>query len=759
MNLIIYLINLEKYFNPQFMLNTNQLSQVDETNCDREPIHILGHIQPQGFFIATDANFKIVQVSTNLADYLDIKAEELIGKLLTDLGFIGMEDKVQLLQIKKNKQIDIFEVAFIKNKHTDCFDAVAHFAEDKLIIELEPCVAEPPAAVYQELLNRLSYLSTRSESKNDVLKRAATIIKKYTGYDRVMIYQFMKDGHGQVVAEEKEGYLEPFLGMYYPASDIPKQARELFIKNVVRIIADVDATDIPLHPYLVNGQPTDLSLCNLRSVSPMHIQYLKNMGVKASFSISIIIDGVLWGLIACHHYSEGKFLSHTFRQNCVLISRLLSATIQSWVHKEEEDLRLKTNAAIKTIVTQIKQNWNVPFGLTNYHTTVGNLFECGGAALIMDDKIYLLGKTPAEEEVKDLVQWLNDTTDKYFESNRLPHLFTPAKAWRKTASGILSITLSKELKEYIIWFKPEIIEEVSWGGNPEKAMEINKENGEVKLTPRKSFAKWTQELEFYATPWKEAEIAGALQLREELLQIINFKANELRQFNEKLRIAYQELDAFSFTISHDLRTPLTSIYSYCELLMEFANAKNDKESEEILQLVLKNVLRMNDMIKAILKYAKINTADLKKTLIQMQPVLEQVITSVKSNYKKDIVVTINNMPDLFAEYIMVTQVFQNLVDNAVKYSFTRETPEITISAEEREDEVVYRISDNGIGIDMKYADKIFEIFSRLHNQSLYEGYGVGLSIVKRIMERFHGKVWFESKLNEGTVFYIAFPKQ
>lgn len=741
------------------MVSTTKLPQLDETNCDREPIHILGHIQPQGFFIATDTTFTIIQISTNLADYLDIKAESLTGKLLTDLGFIGMEDKVRLLQIKKTKQIDVFEVAYIKNKHTDCFDAIAHYSADKLIIELEPCVAEPAAVIYQELLSRLSYLSTRSESREDVLYRAATVIKKYTGYDRVMIYQFMKDGHGQVVAEDKEDHLEPFLGMYYPASDIPKQARELFIKNVVRIIADVDATDIPLHPYLVNGQPTDLSFCNLRSVSPMHIQYLKNMGVKASFSISIIIDGALWGLIACHHYSDGKFLPYTFRQNCVLISRLLSATIQSWVHKEEEALRLKTNAGIKTLVTQIKQNWNVPFGLTNYPTTVGNLFECGGAALIFEDKIYLLGDTPPEEEVKELALWLNHTTDKYFETNRLPLLFSPAKAYRKKASGLLSITLSKELKEYVIWFKPQIIEEVSWGGNPEKAMEIDKENGEVKLTPRKSFAKWTQELEFHATPWKDAQIAGALQLREELLQIINFKANELRQFNEKLRIAYQELDAFSFTISHDLRTPLTSIYSYCELLMEFATKKDDKESEEILQLVLKNAKRMNEMIKAILKYAKINSADLKKTLVNMQPMLELVVTSIKSNYKKDIAITISNMPDLFAEPIMVSQVFQNLIDNAVKYSFTKDKVIISITGEEREEEVVYSISDNGIGIEMKYADKIFEIFSRLHNQSHYEGYGVGLSIVKRIMERFKGKVWFESKLNEGSTFYISFPKQ
>ena len=406
-----------------------------------------------------------------------------------------------------------------------------------------------------------------------VLTRAASIIKKYTGYDRVMIYQFMKDGHGQVVAEEKEAHLEPFLGMYYPASDIPKQARELFIKNVVRIIADVDAIDIPLYPYLVNGEPTDLSLCNLRSVSPMHIQYLKNMGVKASFSIFIIIDGTLWGLIACHHYSEGKFLPYIFRQNCILISRLLSATIQSWIHKEEEEQRLKTNTAIKTLVTQIKQNWNVPFGHTSYPVTAGNIFDCGGAALIMEDKIYLLGNTPSETEVQELALWLNDTSDKYFETSRLPLMFTPAKAWRKTASGLLSITLSKELKEYVMWFKPEIIEEVSWGGNPQKAVEINKENGEVKLTPRKSFAKWTQELEYHASLWKDAQIAGALQLREELLQIINFKANEVRQFNEKLRIAYQELDAFSFTISHDLRTPLTSIYSYCELLLAAAAAK------------------------------------------------------------------------------------------------------------------------------------------------------------------------------------------
>jgi two-component system, chemotaxis family, sensor kinase Cph1 len=735
-----------------------QLVKVDETTCDREPIHILGHIQPRGFFIAADRSFHIVQVSENLATYLGLKAADLPGKKLTGLGFIGMEDKVSMLRLKSPKQIDLFEIAYSKNNATDYFDAIAHFSGDKLIIELEPCVAEFAEGTYQELLNRLTYLTTRSESGAHVLNQAVTIIKKYAGYDRVMIYQFMKDGHGQVVAEERETYLEPFLGMYYPASDIPKQARELFIKNVVRIIADVDATDVPLLPYLVNGQPTDLSLSNLRSVSPMHVQYLKNMGVKASFSISIIIDGALWGLISCHHYKEAKFLPYTIRQNCVLVSRLLSATVQSWIHKEEEELRKKTTAVVNTLVAQIKQNWNVPFGLTNYHTTVADIFEEGGAAVILNDKLHLLGKTPSEKEVRELIQWLNDTSEKYFETNRLPLLFTPAKAYRKTASGILAITLSKELKEYIIWFKPELMEEVSWGGNPEKAMQVNNESGEVTLTPRKSFAKWTEELEFHARPWKEAQIAGVLKLREDLLQIINFKANELRQFNEKLRIANQELDAFSYTISHDLRTPLTSIYSYSELLLEIAEKNKDKESKELLNMVLRNAKRMNDMIKAILQYARINSTPIKKTAVNMQPVLKDVAATVTSSYKNKVTISIGHTPELFAEPVMLTQVFQNLIDNAVKYSSIKETAIIAVSGTETADEVVYSVEDNGIGIDMKYADKIFEIFSRLHNNSDYSGYGVGLSIVKRIMERFYGKVWFESKLNEGTTFYVAFPK-
>ncbi len=735
-----------------------QMVKVDETNCDREPIHILGHIQPQGFFIAADLSFHIVQVSENLAAYLGLKATDMPGKKLTELGFIGMDDKVSMLRLKNPKKIDLFEIAYTKNNATDYFDAIAHFSGEKLIIELEPCVAEFAVDTYQELLSRLTYLSTRSESSADVLSQAAKIIKKYTGYDRVMIYQFMKDGHGQVAAEEKETHLEPFLGMYYPASDIPKQARELFIKNVVRIIADVDATDVPLQPYLVNGQPTDLSLSNLRSVSPMHIQYLKNMGVKASFSISIIIDGALWGLIACHHYKEAKFLSYAVRQNCVLVSRLLSATIQSWLHKEEEELRKDTTVLINTLVAQIKQDWNVAFGLTNCHCTIADMFGGGGAAMILEDKLYLLGKTPTEEQVRELVQWLNDTSDKYFETNRLPLLFSPAKAYRDTASGILSIALSKELKEYIIWFSPELIEEVSWGGNPEKAVEINSESGSVTLTPRKSFAKWTEELEFHARPWKEAHISGALKLREELLQIINFKANELRRFNEKLRIANHELEVFSYTISHDLRTPLTSIYSYSELLLQLAEKNNDSNSQEMLKLVLKNAKRMNDMIKAILKYAQINSIDIKKNAVNMRSILNEVIAAVSTSYKNKINISIGHTPDLFGEPVMITQVFQNLIDNAVKYSASKETMEITIGATETADEVVYSVKDNGIGIDMKYADKIFEIFSRLHNNSSYSGYGIGLSIVKRIMERFHGKVWFESKLNEGTIFYVAFPK-
>jgi two-component system, chemotaxis family, sensor kinase Cph1 len=736
-----------------------QLITVDETTCDREPIHILGHIQPQGFFIATDSSFTILQISANLPEFLEISAEEMIGKEIASFGFIGLEDKLRLSQMRPVKKANYFEVAVKKKDTTIFFDAIVHFSGSKLIIEFEPCIAELPPKIYHELLYDLTYLSTGSQSSTEVLNHAATLLKKYIGYDRVMIYRFMKDGHGQVVAEEKEEYLEPLLGIYYPASDIPKQARELFIKNVVRIIADVDAKDVALIPYLVNNEPTDLTFSNLRSVSPMHIQYLKNMGVKASFSISIIIDGALWGLIACHQYKSAKFLTFAERQNCVMISRFLSASIQSWLHLEEKDLKNSITTVINTLVSQIKQNWNIPFGLTNYGTTLINMFDGCSVAMVFEDNIYTLGETPSEQEIRELAQWLGDTTEKYFETNRLPQLFSPAKTYKQIASGLFSITLSKEMKEYILWFKPELIEQVNWGGNPKKAVEINIESGNVTLTPRKSFAKWTEALELHSAPWKDAEIAGALQLREELLQIINFKANELRRFTEKLRMANQELNAFSYTVSHDLRTPLTSIYSYCELLLEDAGRKNDTPSKELLQLIIKNVTRMNEMIRAILEYAKINKTDINKTMVVMPAILRDVIAAIKSTLHKEVTIQIEQTPSLFAEPAMVTQIFQNLIENAAKYSITKEKPHIVIRGEEHDEEVIYSVKDNGIGIDMKYADKIFEIFSRLHTESTYPGYGVGLSIVKRIMERFNGKVWLESKRNQGSIFYISFPKQ
>lgn len=734
--------------------------QVDLTNCDREPIHIPGKIQAHGFLVAINSkSYAISYISENTAAFIGKKAEYFLGKSVNELekflNISGEEKQLtDLLNLAKHsKNFDSINPYQISINQTN-YNILLSISNEEIILEFEPAASDLDFDVQKTIGRSVSEILS-GKNLNTLLENAAFEIKKIILYDRVMIYKFNEDGHGEVVAEVKNDDLEPFFGLHYPATDIPKQARELYKKNLTRLIADVNSNSSAIITFNDENEPLNLTDSALRAVSPIHIQYLKNMGVQSSFSISLMDKGELWGLVACHNYSP-RFIDYKSRDASKLIGQILSSALEYRQEEENTEKQHSIENAANELSKYIKLDNYISDALTSHPINIKDLTLASGAALVFNNTITRIGETPDEDQIKEIIVWLkNHMHDTVYYTHRFPEVFLPAKNFSNIASGILACMLSKELNELIIWFKPEQLKSITWAGNPEKPVEID-ENGLMQLSPRKSFEAWTEIVKYTSERWSNKEVKTVIEIREEIMDSINRKANEIRLLNDRLQLAYDELDTFSYTISHDLRTPLSAIKSYSELLVA-TNKSLDDSAKKILGRVILGADKMNFLIKEILHYSRVGRADFEFSKINMQLLLQEIKNEVVSALKpENLELTIGETPVILGDKIMISQVFTNLLNNAVKYSAHSNPAKVKVEGVITKDETTYSVADNGVGIDVNYYSRVFELFKRMDNVKDYEGTGVGLAIVKRIVEKHNARIWFESQLGVGTVFYIAF---
>ncbi|WP_158799962.1 ATP-binding protein [Pedobacter sp. L105] len=735
--------------------------KVDLTNCDIEPIHILGRIQSHGFLVAVNNKTQLISyISENVQLFIHEPAANYIGE-----RFAVLEKKIdfnvsgagltisQLVTVGDNgKEPEINNPIYLEIGKIPYFLIVTLSGDDKFL-EFEPITSDAQADLQQTIGRSMSgILSARD--LDSMFQKTAVEIKKIIKYDRVMVYQFSEEGHGKIIAEAKIEILNPFLGLHYPASDIPKQARELYKVNLTRIIADVNSDDSPLLST-AGQQPLNLTHAGLRAVSPIHIQYLKNMGVVSSFSISLIAGDQLWGLIVCHNYSP-RFINYKAREAAKLLGQVLSSALEYRQGEEDSELFLALNKGVTDIIEHLEKEDDLTTALTGNEVSLRDIANASGVALVFDQKITTLGLTPTEEQIKEIAVWLKtNMPDSLYYTHRFPQIFFPAMHYSEIASGLLACMLSRELGEFIIWFKPEQINHITWAGNPEKPVEMNA-NGLLQMSPRKSFEKWTDIVRNTSQKWNRAEITAVVSLREHIVYVIKRKANEIRRLNELLKQSYEELNIFSYTVTHDLRTPLSAIKSYAELLL-INNKSLDDQAKKVLERINACADKMALLIKEILNYSSLGKADIIMVPIEMGDMINTIKTDVIEGLQpENLQFEIGDTPSITGDAVLINQVFTNLISNAVKYSSKSNPSKVSVSGIKKDKEVVYIITDNGIGIDDKYYNLVFELFKRMDNVKGFEGTGVGLAIVKRVMEKHNGKVWFESKLGMGTTFYLSF---
>lgn len=510
------------------------------TNCDREPIHIPGATQPHGALLAFDAGLATLQRHS-------ANAPAILGQLVANgdsatavLGerLLNAIRDAQALTSSDRRPALLFDMALPGGQRADI---AVHSSGSAIIVELEPARGDgaAPLQTTRTLIDRITNL----DRIEDLALHVTRLMRLNLGYDRVMLYEFARDGSGKVLAEDKAEALESFLGQHFPASDIPVQARALYLRNTIRLISDASNERIPLIPELVDGAPLDLSQAHLRAVSPIHCEYLRNMGVSASMSVSIIVDGELWGLIACHHYSP-RILTMAQRVAAEMFGEFLSLHLGTILRKR----KLDTAAAVRAHLDRLSRLTEVSDLGSMIRDNLADfmsMIPCDGIAVLLDGELQTLGHTPEEGQIRALAPNIADLAGGgVWSADSLVHRFPGAEAFHDRAAGALALPLSQRPRDWMLFFRREQVHTLNWAGNPDKTYDSGPLGD--RLTPRKSFAIWKEEVHRRSAPWTDEDLGTARALRTAIVEIVllhnELLAEERAKADLRQRVLNDELN-------------------------------------------------------------------------------------------------------------------------------------------------------------------------------------------------------------------------
>jgi chemotaxis family two-component system sensor kinase Cph1 len=740
-----------------------------QSQCEAEAIHIPGGIQPHGYLLCVTEALIVQQVSENFAALTGKPAASLPGESIETL--LGAATAGRLAQAAA-ATIDqaplyigvagnpFFEPGAPASSaaHDREFDIILHRHDGNLIVELEVARHARPdvfAAIYP-LVRTFARSLQDASTTQELAGLAVREVRAITGFGRVLLYSFDEQGRSHVLAEHIEDGYASFLNQTFPASDIPSQARALYIKQRVRLVADVDAKASPLVPPLnpVTGRPLDLTYAMLRSFSPIHLEYMRNMGTHASMSISLVVRGRLWGLISCHDH-DPRLVPFEARMAVEHLGNMMSLQLEAKEERAENAYLLTLRRRMSNLIATMSVHDSYIEALESSPEDMLCFAGTAGAAIVAEGKATLIGATPDADTVLALAQWLAAGTKGVYATDALAAVWPRAAHHIGTASGILAVPTSQIFRHYVIWFRPETAWTIKWAGEPVKR--VSAADGSV--APRKDFSPWLETVRNRSMRWQPVELDIAAEFRLAMLNVVLRRAEETAELALELRRANKELEAFSYSVSHDLRAPLRHIAGYGDLLRENEGVKLSERGQRFLNNILDSARFAGTLVDDLLTFSQMGRAALRPTPVDLNEMVQAVVDEFGSETAgRKVEWVIPKLPKVTGDPAFLQIALRNLLSNAVKYTRTREAAKIEITVNSTAQEYIVSVRDNGVGFNMKYVHKLFGVFQRLHRAEEFDGTGIGLANVRRIIERHDGRTWAEGREGEGAAFHFSLPK-
>lgn len=656
--------------------------EIDLSACDREPIHVPGAIQPHGLLLVANDDGLVEQAAGDFARLLAVEGSA-IGRNIAEL----------LDSDAVKAPFDVGYRGVIRSAEGRTFDLTAHRSGRSTVFELEPASeARPSPSESLRLVQAAASAIAAAQTPVAACQAAADAVRGITGFDRIMVYRFLTDGSGRVVGEARAADIAPLLHQHFPASDIPRQARALYLRNRIRLIPNVSYTPAPL----TGGTGTlDMSDCILRSVSPVHLQYLKNMGVAASASVSIVVDGALWGLIACHA-SAPRAIPHEARQMCCLVADMLAhdlarrsdaalhAQVLKFVRRREDFLPILIHAD------------SIEGALSDALEEVGGLIPSDGVALWNDGDVTCGGSTPPEDEVDGLVRWLlRPDARAAWSTDSLSQAYPPAQAYTTPASGLASVIVRREPGLVLMWFRAEQVETVNWAGNPHKAAEPG--SGGL-LTPRKSFELWQEIVRGRSSPWSESEVEATRLFAQAVRDVAHQKS--LADMNRELRAAVgardemiDKKDLLMREVHHRVQNSLQLVASMLHIqAAEFA----DEALRHQFELARQRVMAVAMAHRRLWRADEADTINLETFL---EEISDNLVETWGPDWEERLNVQVAPVRVPTSEAVILALLATELLTNAVKHAYDGHAGPLELIVRERPDDGMLEVAvcDHGKG--------------------------------------------------------------
>ena len=718
----------------------------DLSDCESEAIQFCGAIQDHGWFIAFDRNLNRVEAASETC-------EELFNLSVNEILDSNIESLLELSKNSEDGRLTLTINATGKRVHAESSES-GRFT----LLDIEN-VVETSTSDSALLVSHLRHLVHIVDSENEtvpMLLKAVDSIREISQFDRVMIYRFEPNWDGSVIAESLTEGLEPFLGLMYPATDIPAQARKLYAESKHRLIADVNSLPISiLTRQGLDRSELDLSRSHLRAVSPFHIKYLQNMNVRSSYSVPLKVNGKLWGLISCHHYQTAMLIHRDNRSSCELAAQVICGRLNDQITERRLRVRNAILVLSQSILNSVSEGATAAGAFKVHEKELLYVTESLGAYVQLAGEEMFIGQTPSSGYVHQLTKKLQsiETLGIWQSQNVAEDLeLLPDPA----AIGALSVPLSFGFKDLIIWFRPESVREVTWGGHPHETSTTD----DV-LNPRSSFKKWTENIRGKSREWNETAQEGAQYVLFTFVQGIFQKATELSKANKELGRVTQAKDEFIGMVSHELRTPLGVMIGWVEILKE-ENIK-DPLITQALETIDRNAKLQINLINDLLDISRIISGKMRINLqdnVDLQTIAHEVVQDLEPTAQAKSVklkIEILSSAVISADPERIRQIIWNLLSNAIK--FTPKEGFVTLSLEKNSTSYQIRVKDTGIGVSKSQLEIIFERFAQAkEGHTSLGGLGLGLSIVKSLVELHGGYVLAESAgRDQGSTFLATFP--